>query len=143
EQSKLRERISGVMRRGKRARNARRQRIESEIRRRGILLLWFNHVEPLDVDIPYILNIFDLQHRLQPWFPEVSANGLWQLRESLWAGAIRRASIVTVGSQEAKEQLSHFYGVPLTNVHVVEFPTRRVALDAAAISSGDAFDGNA
>src|SRR5207253_1351991 len=47
------------------------------------------------------------------------------------------------GSQEAKEQLSHFYGVPLTNVHVVEFPTPRVALDAAAISSGDAFDGNA
>jgi glycosyltransferase involved in cell wall biosynthesis len=143
EQSTLRQKVARLLRRGTRSRDLRRQRVESEIRRRGIQLLWFNHVEPLDVDIPYILNIFDLQHRLQPWFPEVSANGLWDLRESLWSGAIKRASIVTVGSQEAKEQLSHFYGVPLSNIHVVPFPTPRAALDAAATSSASAVDAGA
>jgi glycosyltransferase involved in cell wall biosynthesis len=118
------------------ARIARMRTVEAEVRRRGIQMLWFNHVEPIAVDIPYILNIFDLQHRLQPWFPEVSANGLWEHREEAWADALRRASVVTVGSQEAKEQLSLYYGVPLENIRVVPFPTPRAALDLAARETG-------
>src|SRR5262245_38130781 len=38
---------------------------EKDLRRRNIDLLWFNHLEPISVGLPYILNIFDLQHRLQ------------------------------------------------------------------------------
>lgn len=102
----------------------------AEVKRKKIDILWFNHAGPIDVGLPYILNIFDLQHRLQPWFPEVSANGQWKHREEYWADAIRRASVVTVGSPEAKEQLSHFYGVPLDNIRPVPFFTPQGALDA-------------
>jgi glycosyltransferase involved in cell wall biosynthesis len=102
-----------------------------DLRERGIQLLWFNHIEPIDVGLPYILSIFDLQHRLQPWFPEVSAQGQWEHREAAWANAVRRASMVTVGSREAKEQLSMFYGVPLENIYVVPLPTPRAAIVAA------------
>src|SRR5207244_2066444 len=130
--------------RGKaRSRDESMKRVESDIRGRGIQMLWFNHLEPIAVDIPYILNIFDLQHRLQPWFPEVSAKGLWDHREATWANAARRASIVTVGSEEAKEQLSFFYGVPLGNIRVVPFPTPRAALDAASRSSALPVDAEA
>jgi glycosyltransferase involved in cell wall biosynthesis len=106
-------------------------RLKAEVQERGIQMLWFNHFDPIDVGLPFILNIFDLQHRLQPWFPEVSANGQWDHREAAWANAVRRATMVTVGSQEAKEQLSMFYGVPLENIHVVPFPTPRAAVAVA------------
>ena len=140
--SGLRGKLRTLMR-GKRSRDESMKHVESDIRGRGIQMLWFNHLEPIAVDIPYILNIFDLQHRLQPWFPEVSAKGLWDHREATWANAARRASIVTVGSEEAKEQLSFFYGVPLGNIRVVPFPTPRAALDAASKSSALPVDAEA
>ena len=31
-----------------------------------------------ETGIPYVMAIHDLQHRLQPEFPEVSANGEWE-----------------------------------------------------------------
>jgi glycosyltransferase involved in cell wall biosynthesis len=107
------------------------QWLAQAVKDRGIQALWFNHFDPIYVDVPYILNIFDLQHRLQPCFPEVSANGQWRLRETVWAEGTRRAALVTVGSQEAKEQLCHFYGVPLENVWVLQFPTPQKAADIA------------
>jgi len=105
--------------------------LAEEVKRRGLDFLWFNHYPPFYIGVPYILNIFDLQHRLQPWFPEVSANGQWEAREEEYSHSIRRAAFVTVGSQEAKDQLCHFYGVPLDNVKVMPFPTPQKAIDLA------------
>jgi glycosyltransferase involved in cell wall biosynthesis len=107
------------------------KRFRKEVARRKFDLLWFNHFNPIYTDTPYILNIFDLQHRLQPWFPEVSAGGVWQERENLLKEGIQRAALVTVGSEEAKIQLCHFYGVPLENVWILPFPTPQKALDIA------------
>jgi glycosyltransferase involved in cell wall biosynthesis len=105
--------------------------LEEDVREHRLDMLWFNHLVPIDVGIPYMLNIFDLQHRLQPWFPEVSAHGQWEERENAWAGAIRRASIITVGSEQAREELGFFYGVPRDRIHAVPFPTPQGAIDAA------------
>ena len=111
--------------------DARVAALAPEVSDKKIELLWFNHSSPVDVGVPYLLNVLDLQHRLQPWFPEVSANGQWDAREQSLGDAIKRAAIVTVGSQEAKEQLSFFYTVPLDHVYVVPFPTPQPAIDAA------------
>ena len=105
--------------------------LSREVERRGLDMIWFNHLDPLYIGVPYILGIFDLQHRLQPWFPELTSNREWEQREK-WAEAVRRAAIVTVGSPEAREQLCHFYGVPLENVHAIAFPTPQGAIDASA-----------
>ena len=113
---------------------------QAELRRRNIDLLWFNHLEPIDVGLPYILNIFDLQHRLQSFFPEVSAGGLWSEREKAWAPAIMRAAFVTVGSEEAKRDLCLFYGMPPARVRVFEFPTPQGAIVAARQSVVDPSD---
>ena len=107
------------------------KRFRNEVTTRKFDLLWFNHLHPIHVGVPYVLNIFDLQHRLQPAFPEVSKDGQWEHREDVWKDAIQRAAIVTVGSEEAKEQLCHFYGVPLENVWVLPFPTPQKAIDIA------------
>jgi glycosyltransferase involved in cell wall biosynthesis len=108
-----------------------RKRFREDAMRRKFDMLWFNHFNPVYVDMPYVLNIFDLQHRLQPWFPEVSSGGIWEERERLLKEGIQRAALVTVGSEEAKTQLCHFYGVPPQNVWVLPFPTPQKALDIA------------
>jgi glycosyltransferase involved in cell wall biosynthesis len=113
--------------------------LEAQVRERRLDMMWFNHLEPIEVSVPYIVNVFDLQHRLQPWFPEVSANGEWDRRETPWARAIRRASIITVGSEQAKQELSFFYSVPLDRIHPIPFPTPQAAIEAAsAPTAGDA-----
>jgi glycosyltransferase involved in cell wall biosynthesis len=60
--------------------------------------------------IPYIIAIHDLQHRLQPEFPEVSANGTWECREYLFRNAVRYADGVLVDSDVGKEDVLTFYG---------------------------------
>lgn len=119
-----------------------RKHFRSEVSRRGFDLLWFNHIDPVYIDAPYIFNVFDLQHRVQPWFPEVSAQGQWQAREQALAEGCRRAALVTVGSEETKQQVCFFYGVPADNVKVLPFPTPQRAIDAAggkgaALSTAD------
>ncbi len=99
-----------------------RARLMLEVERRKIDLLWFNNFDPIYIGVPYVLNIFDFQHRVSPGFPEVSAAGQWEAREAELAHSVRKAARVTVGSEEAKEQLCHFYGVPPENVWVFALP---------------------
>jgi glycosyltransferase involved in cell wall biosynthesis len=107
------------------------QALADEARRKRIDILWFNNANPLDIGLPYIFNVFDVQHRLYPWFPEFAGKAEWDKRDSAVCDATRRASIVTVGSETVRQQINLFYGVPLERIHVVAFPTPQNAIDAA------------
>ena len=96
-----------------------------------IEMMWFVTPGYVEVDIPYILTIWDLQHRLQPWFPDVSANGQWRRREKIYATAIPRASAVIVGAEAGKVDIVHFYRVPPERVRLIPHPTPRFALSAS------------
>ena len=98
----------------------------------GVDIIWF--VTPgsyIEVDIPYIFTVWDLQHRLQPWFPEVSASRQWRKREKMYATAIPRAAAVIVGAEAGKEEIVHFYRVPPERVKLIPHPTPRFALSAS------------
>lgn len=97
----------------------------------GIEFVWFVTPSYVGIDIPYIFTVWDLQHRLQPWFPEVSANGAWQGRETMYATAIPRASAVIVGTEAGKAEVIRFYGVPPERVRLIPLPTPRFALEAS------------
>lgn len=83
---------------------------------------WFRHwgvefvihhgpgAQPFEVDVPYVLAIHDLQHRLQPEFPEVSADGEWESREYFFRNACRYATLLLVDSPVGKEDVLNFYG---------------------------------
>lgn len=60
--------------------------------------------------IPYVLAVHDLQHRLQPEFPEVSANGEWDFREYIFKNGIRNAAIVLADSEVGREDILTLYG---------------------------------
>jgi glycosyltransferase involved in cell wall biosynthesis len=68
--------------------------------------------EPLsfEIGLPYIMPIHDLQHRLQPEFPEVSANGEWELREYLYRNGTRYATLILADSETGKEDVLNLYG---------------------------------
>ena len=63
-----------------------------------------------ETEIPYVMAIHDLQHRLQPEFPEVSANGEWESREYLFRNGARYATLLLADSEVGKEDILNFYG---------------------------------
>jgi glycosyltransferase involved in cell wall biosynthesis len=60
--------------------------------------------------VPFVMPIFDLNHRLQPEFPEVSALGEYNRREYLYINVCRYATFVLVDSEAGKEDVLRFYG---------------------------------
>jgi glycosyltransferase involved in cell wall biosynthesis len=59
---------------------------------------------------PYVIAVHDLQHRLQPEFPEVSADGQAEGREYLFRNAIARATLILADSEVGKEDVLELYG---------------------------------
>jgi glycosyltransferase involved in cell wall biosynthesis len=94
------------------------------IKKQGIDVVWFLSPMGEVVPCPMFVTVWDLQHRLQPWFPEVSWSGLdWQSREDLYQRILPRASKVITGTLEGKEEVVHFYRLPSENVAVIPFPS--------------------
>jgi len=88
-----------------------------------IQLMWniTSHTGPLD--IPFLYTVWDLQHRLQPFFPEVSNDGEWEAREKIFSTVIRRAAFVLAGTQRGKSEIAHFYNIPEERIKILPHPT--------------------
>jgi len=92
------------------------------IQRRPEFTRWFNRhgvdwvlytapkVLSFEAGLPYVMPVHDLQHRLQPEFPEVSANGEWERREYLFRNGTRYATLILADSEVGKEDILEFYG---------------------------------
>ena len=63
-----------------------------------------------EAGVCYVMAVHDLQHRLQPEFPEVSANGEWERREYLFRNGTRYATLLLADSEVGKEDILNFYG---------------------------------
>ena len=60
--------------------------------------------------LPYVAPVHDLQHFLQPEFPEVSADGEWEDREYGHRNLCRYATLIMVDSETGKEDVLNCYG---------------------------------
>ncbi len=76
-------------------------------------------------EYPYIIPVWDLQHRLQPYFPETSLSGQWESREKYYAKVLRRATVVITGTEVGKAEIENFYQVPKDRIKVIPFFTPR------------------
>lgn len=75
------------------------------------------------IGLPYIVTCWDLQHRIQPFFPEVSVLGWkWESREQHYRTRLPKASMTIVGTQVGKSQVERFYGIDPNRIAVVPFP---------------------
>ena len=82
------------------------------------------------MEVPYITVVWDLQHRLQPYFPEVSIGGQWDLQEQSAKIGLRRAAAIITGSEAGKAEIERFYQLPAENIKILPLPTPRFALNA-------------
>lgn len=106
------------------------------VARAGVDVVWGFSGTHLVPDAPFVTIVWDLQHRLQPWFPEVSGGREWARREREFSGRVRRASAVIVGTEAGRRELASFYQVPGERIHVLPHPTPRFALEAPPPASG-------
>lgn len=75
----------------------------------------------VEAGLPVIMAIHDLQHRLHPEFPEVSAGGEWERRERLYLNAARHATLLVADSDTGSEDIVDCYGVSPDRVAVLPF----------------------
>lgn len=99
----------------------------------GVDLAWFLSPATKVVNIPFFTVVWDLQHRLQPYFPEVSGQGEWETRETTFQTTLRRATGVFAGTEVGRQEIQQFYQVPAERIHILPHPTPRFALEPPAV----------
>ena len=84
-----------------------------------IEILYYLAPQPIAADIPFILTVYDLQHRLYPEFPEVSVDGRWRSRERMYSALIPRASTLITITEESKREVTELYQVRPDRIKVL------------------------
>ena len=104
----------------------------------GVDVMLYPAPNPLSFEtrFPYLMAIHDLQHRLQPEFPEVSTNGEWEKREYYFRNGARYATLLLADSEIGKEDILNIYGpygVTPDRVKVLPFlPACYLSVDISA-----------
>ena len=88
-------------------------------------------------DIPYISNVWDLQHRLQPFFPEVSSYGEFDRREEMYRRSLQRAAFIIAANEAGKREVVSFFQVAPERVRTIMHPTPAYALEADPANESD------
>ncbi len=113
---------------GRKSSNALHQTYHELVRRHihrkfNIALMIYPRVdfETFHNEIPFIFAIHDIQHRINPQFPEVSAGDLWEWREYFFRNACRNALGIFVDSQVGKEDVINCYDTPAEKIVILPF----------------------
>ena len=101
--------------------------LDQQLQAAGIEFVWQLSAPGQVLEVPYMVVVWDLQHRLQPWFPEVSADGNWQHRDTLYTAVLGRAAAVIVGTQAGKLEVERFFRVDPSQILIMPHPTPRFA----------------
>lgn len=110
-------------------------KLDRVTRREGIDFLWFLSSATSPVDTPYVTIVWDLQHRLQPWFPEVSAQGTWDERERCFSASLQRAVTIIAGTKTGQREIELFYQIPSQRIKILPHPTPAFALHAPRVKN--------
>jgi len=96
-------------------------------------LLYYLHPWSCPIkDIPYIHTVWDLQHRRQPFFPEVTLGGEFDRREEMYRRSLQRATYIIAANNVGKAEIIAFYQVAPERVRAIHHPTPTFAVRAAA-----------
>jgi glycosyltransferase involved in cell wall biosynthesis len=96
------------------------------LKQNGIDLMLYPGPDALSFEVatPAIVAVHDLQHRLQPHFPEVSAHGEWTAREYVLWNAARHALFLVADSTIGRDDILNLYrdtGITPDRVKVLPF----------------------
>jgi glycosyltransferase involved in cell wall biosynthesis len=93
-------------------------------------LIWFVGAGSYRTDRPYITVVWDIQHRVTPWFPELSAEGMWHIRDLANGWFLQRATKIVVGTTAGQSELNYYYQIPAERTVLLPHPTPGFALNA-------------
>jgi len=103
----------------------------SSLSENEIDIIWYPRpFTALTFEIPFIVNVWDLQHRIQPFFPEVVANGEWNRREKYCEKGLKRAAYIIVGTETGKSEVEKLYNILPERIKILPYPTPGFALEA-------------
>jgi len=88
--------------------------------------------DALTLDVPFLCCVFDLQHRYQPFMPEVSVQGYWERWDAKFRRILGRATFVVTGTSAGRDEVVRYYQVPEERILILRHPTPQFALTAAA-----------
>lgn len=108
--------------RARRDRDGARSAVEVALAEAEIDVLWSLGPSVPSMNVPFIITVWDLQHRHQPWFPEVNRRGEWERREAHYSVALRRATRVIVGNSQGQHEVERYYGVPSDRIVCAPHP---------------------
>ena len=69
--------------------------------------------------LPFIVTCWDLQHRINPIFPEIRNS--WVERENIYRKTLPQASRIITGTEQGKQEIASFYGVAVERIVVIPF----------------------
>ncbi|MBC7804131.1 MAG: glycosyltransferase family 4 protein [Candidatus Parcubacteria bacterium] len=99
-------------------------------------IFWFLGAgAPTEPDLPYLTVVWDIEHRVQPWFPEFGGRREWHIRETAYRRFLQRATYVITGTECGRAEIERFYGTSPARVRKLPHPTPSFAL--AAPREGD------
>jgi glycosyltransferase involved in cell wall biosynthesis len=98
--------------------------VDALLTKAKIDVVWYLSAwECCTLEIPYITVVWDLQHRRQPFFPEVSRHGEWAFRERWMSAVLGRAAMIVTGNEVGRDEIERFYGVPRERIRLLPHPT--------------------
>lgn len=103
------------------------------LRERIDLMFYLSPWENFFLGIPYFSMVWDLQHCLQPYFPEVSAGGEWEKREHYYTKNLPKASRIIIGNKAGGDEIHQFYNIPTERIALLPHPTPSFALENAEV----------
>jgi glycosyltransferase involved in cell wall biosynthesis len=103
-------------------RDLKRILLNRKMRKLKVDFVWSLYPLAFPLDLPYATTIWDLQHRLQPFWPEFGQSAHWQSRENAFKNSIQRATFVITGNKVGAEEISNFYSIPEQRIILCPFP---------------------
>ncbi len=95
------------------------------------------------LDVPTIVPIHDIQHRLHPEFPEVSSGNIWAEREFVCTQIAKHATRILVDSEIGKEDVMTAYRPDLKKIVILPFlPPNYLDMDISETATADFFQKN-
>lgn len=82
--------------------------------------------------IPYSTIVWDLEFRVQPYFPELSAHGEWERRQAMYRKTLSRAALIVTGTATGKDEILRYFAPSPERIHLLPHPTPNDCLHAPA-----------
>ena len=91
-------------------------------------LVFFLGVPVEITNIPFVMTVWDLQHRTHPWFPEIGNEKAWQGREDYYKKNLPRALAVITGTERGKAEITQFYGIDESSIFIVPHVVNEISV---------------